>query len=242
MFFNMKSSFVNLITFKFSQVKTLIICVLCLIFLYSCSKEKINKPTDLGHSYFPYKPGYKIYYDVDSTIWDDFTGQMYFSQSQILDIYESYFNDGSGNQTIRIERFQRKNDDEEWKINKVYTANLNITRAEITEDNLRQVKLVFPLLNNKSWDANSYNSLDKEVWRITELNKAFQINNLNFDSTLIVSQSDESNLISEDIRYEIFANNVGLIKKYEKSVSKNIATQEIIKGKLIIKTIRSYEF
>lgn len=220
---------------------SLILCNLCFILLFSCSKEKIDSTSSLDYSYFPYTKGFKVQFDVDSTIWDDFTGQMYFSQSQILEIYESYFIDASGNQTLRIERYQRKNENDEWKILKIYTANLNKTRAEITEDNIRLIKLIFPTEKNKTWDGNAFNSLKPETWRITEVHKALQINSNNFDSTLTVLHSNETNLINEDIRYEIYATHVGLIKKYEKTVTKNIATQEIVKGKLIIQTIKSID-
>lgn len=214
--------------------------IICFFALFSCTKENTYK--DLGHSYFPYSLNFYTHFVVDSTIWDDFTGEVYTSQSQILEVVESIFTDLNGDSTYRIEQFTRKNDSDEWQIKRVFTANIHNSRAEITIENLRQIKLVFPPQLNTRWNANAFNSLENETWKISEIHKPKLINSINLDSTLTVLQSNEYSLVSEDHRYEVYATNIGLVQQYEKVVSKNFATQEIVKGKLVVKSLKSYGY
>lgn len=225
-------------TISFAAVLLLVSFVFCF-----CKPDDSAKPYNVGYDYFPYKPGVWHHYDVDSTVWDDFAGETYYYHSQILEVIESYFADQEGNQAMRIERYYRSNDTCEWAISDVWFANLKAATAEKVEENERFVKLVFPVKPNSSWNGNAFNSLRAESYKYKEFDVPFSVAGVSYDSTLKVLHSSNVNLIEEDIRYEIYARHVGMIKKYTKTVTKNIAQpDEIVSGVLIEYQLRDYGF
>jgi hypothetical protein len=207
---------------------------------YSCKPDSVLSPTDVGYDYFPLKEGQWVHYDVDSTVWDDFTSQTYYYHSQILEVTESRFIDAQGKEAFRIERFHRQNDTAAWVLKDVWQANLHPASAELVEENVRFIKLAFPIRQNQKWNGNALNYLSEETYTYKNLFKPYTAGMLQFDSTVTVEQSNSINLIEEDIRYEIYAKHTGLVKKYVKKVKKNIAQPDIIVSGIHIEyTIRN---
>ncbi len=219
---------------------------MCLIFIASgfiaiVSCTKPDEPADVGYNFFPHSPGHWMHYDVDSTVWDDFTSEVYNYNSQILEIVESAFTDGEGYPALRIERYYRKNDTMQWAIKDVWFANLKPASAEIVEENVRFVKLAFPVKSNNNWNGNAFNYLPAETYSYDNINQSMTAGTQTYDSTVTVNHKETVNLIEEDIRYEVYARNVGMIYKYTKTVEKNIAQPDaIVKGVLIEYTLRNY--
>jgi len=224
---------------KFYQSVMLMVCFCFSAALISCNKE--SAPVDVGYDYFPAYEGKWMHYDVDSTVWDDFTSQTYYYHSQILEIIESAFIDGEGNHAFRIERYYRSSDTTEWIIKDVWFANIKPSSAEVVEENVRFIKLCFPVKNNYKWDGNALNFLNDENYIFKQVHEPLSIGNQFYDSTLTVEQSNNINLIEEDIRYENYAKHIGMIKKYIKKVTKNIAQPDvIISGVLVEYNLRNY--
>lgn len=227
------------------KLRKLIMIFLTLIVasvLVMCSKDD-TAPYDVGYDYFPYSPGVWHHYDVDSTVWDDFTGETYYYNSQILEVVESYFTDQEGNKALRIERYFRNSDTSEWVISDVWYANLKPATAEKVEENVRFVKLAFPVRMNNTWNGNALNSLNSEEYEYEDIDVPLSISGMLYDSTVTVLHQYNVNLIEEDIRYEVYARGVGMIKKYTKTVTKNIAQpDQIVSGVLIEYRLRNYGF
>lgn len=225
------------------QSKHFLAVITCfsILLLFSCKPEKIAEPADVGYDYFPLTEGQWLLYDVDSTVWDDFTSQIYHYNSQILELTESRFTDNTGNEAFRIERYYRKNDTIDWALLDVWSANLTSASAEKVEENLRFIKMSFPVRRNQQWNGNAKNYLDEEEYTYKNLFQPLNTGQWQFDSTVTVEHSNNINLIEEDIRYEIYARNTGLVKKYTKTVKKNIAQPDIIvSGILVEYTIRNW--
>lgn len=184
------------------------ICLVC-----ACKKDKEVISVDLGYNYFPDKKGTYVIYQVDSLFYNDFTFTIDTFQFQIKEKITDNFEDLSKRPTQRIERFYRKNTSEEWLIKDVWFANRTSNTAEKVEENIRFVKIVFPLKKELSWNGNRYNNLGEQNYTLTKLNEAFQLGNLNFDSIIYINQEADSNLIEKKIAYEIYAKNVGLVYK-----------------------------
>jgi hypothetical protein len=213
------------------------------LFFWYCKPDDSSGPYNVGYDYFPYETGMWHHYDVDSTVWDDFTGETYYYESQILEIVESCFTVQEGNQALRIERYYRDSDTSQWVISDVWFANLKAATAEKVEENVRFIKLAFPVRMNNTWNGNAFNSLDSEEYEYEDIDEPFIIDGVTFDSTLMVIHSNSVNLIEEDIRYELYARHVGMIKKYTKTVSKNIAQpDQIVSGVLVEYKLRNYGF
>lgn len=207
----------------------------------SCKPDKTIPNVDVGYNYFPYKVGTWMHYDVDSIFWDDFSGGTYTYSSQIKEIVESTFIDDEGNEALRIERYFRKTDTSEWIIKDVWYANIKDNSAEKVEENIRYKKLVFPIKENTTWDGNIMNYLDEETYSYSDINESILINNNMYDSTITVTHKNLSNLLEEDIRYEIYAKNIGMINKYTKTIEKDIVNPEEIKSGVYVEyKLRSY--
>ena len=191
--------------------KVVILCLILLGFLNSCNKDVT--PPDAGYGYFPTKIGNWIIYDVVSIEHDAPVNKHDTSIIQIKEVIESIFFDNEHRETQRIERYTRNNDTQPWVIKDVWSSNLTASTAEKDEENVRFIKLTFPVKKGKTWDGNASNSLDVWNYQYTEVNVPYTINNLSFDSTVTVLQIDEENIVEKKHALEIYAKNVGMIYK-----------------------------
>ncbi len=191
-----------------------------LFFLAACSNEEAT-PTDMFYQYFPDVPGHFVIYDVDSVVYDDFTGQTITYQYQVKELVESRFIDGEGKESIRLERYIRLGSQQSWEVKNIWQARVLPGRAEKTEENLTYIKMVFPPRLGQTWNGNAYNILPEQNYRITEAHKPYLISpSLTFDSTVTVLQQDFFTLISEDLQEEKYAKHIGLVYKRYRSVTK----------------------
>jgi hypothetical protein len=142
----------------------------CCLFITSCKKDE-PVYVDAGYDYFPVKIGHTLIYDVDSIVYDDFfvPTRIDTFRFQIREVIESQFTDNSGKPALRIERFKRTNDTLNWNIANVWVANLTATTAERVENNTRYLKLVFAARAGRTWDGNTYNTDDEQIYEYVAL-------------------------------------------------------------------------
>ncbi|MEI6124195.1 MAG: hypothetical protein WCQ95_11280 [Bacteroidota bacterium] len=197
-------------------------CILFVVFglaFFSCKKET-ELPVDMGYKYFPVNTGHWAIYNVDSISYNDFTGAIDSFHFQIKEFVESVFVDNSGAETQRLECYYRPNDTSNWVIRDVWAENLTASTAQRVEENLRLVKLVFPVTEGLQWNGNAYNMLGEQNYEYDNVHSTFAINGFSFDSTLVVKQKELYTLISEDLQKEIYAARVGLVYKRYVKLSK----------------------
>ncbi len=197
---------------KILKYRFLYLFILTVTLFYSSCKEEILDPPFLGYEYFPNEAGIWVEYQVDSIRYDDQFGHDTFN-FELRETIESKFVDNEGRDAQRIERYKRGDSTANWQIKDVWYANLTSTTAEKVEENVRFVKLNFPLKLDRPWDGNIYNTLDEQEYEIIELNEPYSINGMNFDSTVTVLHIEFITLVSEDYSIEVYAKGVGLIHK-----------------------------
>lgn len=199
--------------------------------MVSCDKEKIAPPRPFFYKYYPLTNGKVWIYDVDSTAYDDFTGGAATNfKFKIKDSVADNFEDLTGNIIYRVERYKKQNGGNKWIYQKTITRSLSIRAAQETIDNQTFIRLIFPPELGAEWNGNSKNTLGEYIYRITDFPVVTSIGNLDYDSTLVVLQSDENNLIREDIASEVYAKNIGLIKKEVRAIEKKFSSGIITKG------------
>ena len=191
----------------------------------SCKKDVETAPVDLGYEYFPDDIGSYIIYEVDSIAYDDAVQLTPDTTRYLLKEYvQSIFNDNSGRPTMRIERYKKMYNPSvpydlmQWVISDIWTANRTTTTAEKTEENIRYIKLVFPVVKGKEWNGNAFNTLGQKDYEIISIDKAEVINNISFDSVVTVSQFFMDNAIEYINEEEKFAKHVGLIYKQSENI------------------------
>ena len=129
------------------------------------------------------------------------------------ELIESNFLDNEGRQSERIERYTRKNDSLPWVLRDVWYQTRTSAKAEKVEENVRFVKLIFPINSTQKWNGNAFNSIGNYEYTYKAVDTKKTVNGISFDSTLTVNQQLDSNLIEKKYQLEIYAKNVGMIYK-----------------------------
>ncbi|MEK7253300.1 MAG: hypothetical protein AAB316_01025 [Bacteroidota bacterium] len=203
-----------------------ILSLLCL--LASCKEEADPFQADFGYEYFPLEVGKYLIYEVDSTIYDP-TGDtaVFFSKTQVKEEIVDTLSDNLGNQLFKIERFERTADTLPWQVTKVFTASIQNNQAIRTEDNLRFIKMPFPLRDGASWNANIHfdpslivtvagESIEMfKGWssKIESVGEADTVGILQFPEVVTIRLADEENLIELRRGFEKYAKGIGLVYK-----------------------------
>jgi len=210
--------------------------------LFSCDKF-FNTPSPLQHrDYFPLNSGSYIEYDVMEITHDELSSIKSDTSRYLLrcEIQDSFM-DNSGRIAWEYVRFKRSNTNQNWTQSDLWTINLADNKAQTVEENQRMVKLVFPIGPLTLWDANQFNTDPKLTCRYDKIHEPLTMNGFSFDSTLRVEQENSRNLLIFRRKYEVYANKVGLIKKYYKDLNiSNFDTLNIRSGKEIYMTLIGY--
>src|SRR4051812_11269972 len=128
------------------------ILIILSLAIAACKNDTDDEPVDVGYSYFPTQVGATWIYNVDSITYDDNTGHTTIDTItyQYKEQITGSFVDGAGNTAQLVSRFYRDHDTLLWTRvtnSTVYQTALNAQRVN---ENIRYVKLVFPLEKSKS--------------------------------------------------------------------------------------------
>lgn len=206
---------------------------LCIVF-WRCAKqpEQPFSPADPAnqHSYYPLSIGKWIEYTVDSVRYD-FASTGGTSRDSlrtwVREEIRDTFTDNAGQLLFRIERFERQSDTLPWQLKQVLAAGRSNTQAIRAENNLRFLKLVFPVNRSTRWNGNLWIDpyLEIEVagerirpftnwqYKIDELDIPAQIDAFTFDSVLVVTEVDQTNAIERRLSRSTYAKHIGLVQR-----------------------------
>lgn len=187
---------------------------------YSCKKDPAAS-VDLGYNYFPDQVGKYIVYNVDSIYYNgNYTpARKDTFKFQLKEKIESVYNDAEGRPAMRLERSVKYFDklipysEMEWRLRDIWSQNRTARTAEKVEENVRFVKLSFPVNTEVLWNGNIKNTNAAEQYTYNFIDQARTIGNIRFDSVLQVDQHNETNLVIQKIYEEKYARNVGMIYK-----------------------------
>lgn len=204
-------------------LRTFVLVFAVASFFGACT-DQVSEPVNFYNEYFPTDSGHFVIYQVDSVFYDDFIGEVRTYQYQVKERIHSQFTDGEGEQSIRIERFRRQTGQHPWIIKDVWHARADGRKVVKYEENTPFIKLVFPPHRGSRWNGNALNHHPEMIYRITDVHKpATLANGLRFDSTITVMQNNFVTLINEDIRWEKYALNIGLVESSYRNIRKNVA-------------------
>jgi len=167
----------------------------------SCTKEKDTEyKEDRTRAYFPLQFGRYVVYDVDSTRWDDFLKVKTLYQYQMRYTVADTFRDNQFRLSYRIDVHLRKKDNIPWNTHRVIYVTPTPTHLEYVEDNVRFIKLVFPVSNTITWKGNSmipagdqdYSYFQDWNYTYANVDKPFNNGIAHFETTATVYQVDDS--------------------------------------------------
>ena len=221
--------------------KTFLFSVLVgtLITANSCKKDTIQLPEPSYREYFNDAVGSYIIYACDSIIYDDFNQTIDTNSFLIKEYFQSTFVDNSGRNAIRVERWKKPVDSMNWFLKDVWTLVKTEVQVEKVEEDVRFIKLVFPVRESLQWNINALNSLDARTVAYSKVHEAFSTDSMQFDSTITVENTDPVNLVSEYRNTEVFAKNAGMIYKKFVDVKYVVPTNEIKSG--LVFTMKAIE-
>ena len=201
-----------------SKTKTWIISTLILsmisLGLSSCTEE-IQPIPEEGRDYFPTQIGSWVEYECDS-IWQDAPVDVRDTfRFYRRDVIESYIINTRDTLIQRLERYKKIELANAWNLKDVWFQSKSEKTAERVEENVRFVKMKFPMQEGLRWDGNLYNVEDQWNYKVTKLHQPYEINGMTFDSTVTIEQIDSLNLVQRLYGIEVWAKHVGLVyKKY----------------------------
>jgi len=204
--------------------------------LQSC-KDKSEQP-QFHYEYFDLTPGRYVDYDVIDITHDvDLTIQHDTSVYQLRTYIGDTIYDNEGRLARKFVRYKRLTSADQWVLTDVWTAIIDGNRAELIEENQRIVKLVFAPTIQKEWNPNAYNIFPAQNWYYDAIHDEKVIGNFTFDSTLVVKEADEHNLVRHELQFDVYAKHVGLVRKYYKDLTiSNFDSLNIQKGKELFYT------
>lgn len=188
--------------------------------LAGCAK-KVTPPDPViyGLDYFPVNTGHYIIYDADSTVYNDLPVDTVVYRFRLREKIIESFVDNEGQLAYKIERSvkiydpARSYDDMPWRIRDIWMLNASDSRIQISEGNKRYTKLIFPVVENKTWNGNIQNTDDKEMYSYEYIDRQEKLNNVDLERVLKVKQRDFKTLISYEGSSEKYAAGIGLVAK-----------------------------
>lgn len=91
--------------------------------------------------------------------------------------------------------------------------------AERIEENKRILVLKFPAYPDVVWNGNLYNNSGVQEFRYENVDTVVTVQGVTYENCVMVIQKDEqASFINQKFAYEIYAPNVGLIKKYDRTM------------------------
>lgn len=222
------------------RLNNILLFALIAILFSSCTKDNNAPIRDFHHEYFPLKLKKVLIYDVDSTFYNEFNNSVTNYKFELKDSVASVFTNLTGDSIFRVERYKKPANSTVWNYQKTITKSRNTRIAQETIDNQTFIRLTFPPEVYKEWNGNSKNTLGDQPYYISDFPFNTTINNNTFDSTIVVQQIDDVNLIQEDIVSEIYAKNIGLVQKDVTAIKKDISSGRIMHGTIYSIKIKSF--
>ncbi len=184
--------------------------------IISCKRNDSTTTVDTTYNYFPVDIGHTWIYDVDSIGYDDNTGTTVIDSSnhyQYKETITENFIDAEGKPAQKLARYYRRSDTNDWVSanTSIWVVSRDNLRAEKVQENVRFVKLVFPLSANSLWDGNMFNNLGRNNYFVDYYDQPATVNGIYYDKTLKVRRDSSVNAIEEIRQFEIYARNIGLI-------------------------------
>ena len=123
------------------------------------------------------------------------------------------YTDVTGQAAHSIRRYRRMTESQPWQADSLWSARVTANEAIRTENGRDLIKLVFPVHDQLRWNGNRRNAAGEDEYEIRNNGQPFRVLDKPFDQTVTVVAQDDSTLLGQDKRVEVYARQVGLIYK-----------------------------
>ena len=183
----------------------------CWLALLSCHPSE-TVPIKTGQDYVPLVTGHFVVYDVTEQRFS-LTAAPVTSTYQLKETVGASYTDVTGQPAFRLQRFRRANAQAIWQQDSLWTARIDSRMAIRTENGADFVKLIFPPVERSRWNGNQFNQYDEDTYELRNVNQPYSVGNQAFTETVTILQQNDSTLVSQDRRMEVYARQIGIIYK-----------------------------
>lgn len=209
--------------------------------LFSCSNKTETFVTDKLSDYIPLQTGKYITYRLDSLVFTNFGAVVVTHRYQMKHVVDAQITDNLGRPSYRIYTYIRDSaGTQPWTASGSYFITPLSTQVEVTDDNLRVIKLHLPIKEGFDWQGNSYlpddpyspayefnNDNDMQSWDFTydTFEPAYSYRGNSYTNVYTVLEQDENSNAPvtnpavygyKTLALEKYAKNIGLVyRKYE---------------------------
>lgn len=191
--------------------------------LHSCEEDSASR--DVGYGFFPLEEGLTWVYQVDSIIYDDFSGTedtiRAYRKEKIIGIRDTV--EESPRYLVNVYEGRDSLNLTYMKTTYVYKTDYRVVREA---DNKPIMQLVFPIKNRVYWNANQLNNEPEDRYRYWRDGKSEPILKDTYWRTIFVEQANDTTIIDEDIRWEFYADSIGLVEKRHRSLEKQFGKRD----------------
>ncbi|KXK40432.1 MAG: hypothetical protein UZ09_BCD002000402 [Bacteroidetes bacterium OLB9] len=190
------------------------------------SEVEIPDTSDYGYEYFPIEKGRSWIYQSDSIV--------FYNSGQEVDTFRSYLKeeigdiikDIDGTEIHKVKRYFKRNESDPWTPIHTWTTSLRDNKALRTEENLKFIKMVFPIKENLNFDGNLY--IDPEirievqgealepykVWktRIEDIDTLIRFHDTDL-ACMMIHLVDDTTIVDRRRVYEFYGKGIGLVRK-----------------------------
>ncbi len=193
--------------------------------ILACKKNVVEPQVNNSSKYFAMELGSKYTYQMDSITFSSLRPTPDTFKYQIQDVITDQFIDNEGTTTFRIERYYKYDSASTWTFSRNYSQSATLIEAIRTDFDIPQIVMSMPVLQDKLWDGNQYNTKDQADFFYEYVHKADSIGNKGYDSTCLVFQDESTNFIQSIFVKEKYAANIGLVYREQEKIN-NLGTND----------------
>lgn len=188
------------------------------VFLTSCQKDP-EQPNDItfGASFYPIQKGQFQTFLVKQTRFA-LNVTPVSSTYQLKEVIGDEFIGENGEKLNEVLRYVRPNGLENFRLDSVFSIRKDKNSIVKMEHNIPYVKLNLPIEEGKTWNGYLFNARPARDFLAQDVNISKSVGNINFPKTMTIIESQDSSLVDKNLRYEIYADEVGLIYKKTESL------------------------
>ncbi len=166
---------------------------------FSSCKKETAVPSPDESALFPLDLGHYVVYNVDSVYYDDFQCLTSVFKMQMRYTVADTFTDNEGRPSFRFDVHLRRTDSMPWQPHQTFYVINTGSRLELVQNNLRYIKLIFPVREGQTWDGNAFiPEADQDLqyfagwkYRYTNVDQDMTVDDQSFTNTVTVEQTDE---------------------------------------------------
>lgn len=186
----------------------------------ACKKDSDNSDIDFKSDYFVDEIGTFIVYQVDSTLYNDFTGEVTSKSLTVKDKVVEEFQDNMNRASKRWERFVYDSTSKDWVAARSFYTVEQKQSIERVEENIRFISFVFPPKKDLTWKGNRFieavdnlKYLGDWTYQFTTVDVPQNILGENYNQTASILLRDKETAIEKVFAKEIYARGIGLVYK-----------------------------